>query len=221
MYHFLTSDMRAGHSDEPPWTVGETRSIDVEPVLCEQGYHASPTLRDALRYAPGPIACIVVLGGCVVSDEDKSVATRRTLLSAVNVERELRIFACDCAEHVLHIYEEQYPGDKRPRHAIEVARRFISGKATDAELTAARAAAYAAARAAAYAAARAAWAVTSSFWDAAWSACAVAWAARAAATAVLVASNATWDGTEAEREWQAQRLDELILVRLDPIIESS
>ena len=49
-------------------------------------------------------------------------------------------------------YEEKYPGDMRPRNAIEVARRYAQGEATPEEIRAARDAARAAARAAAWAA---------------------------------------------------------------------
>jgi len=45
-----------------------------------------------------------------------------------------RLFAADCAERVLHIFENEYPNDKRPRKAIEVAR---DPNATNAALTAA------------------------------------------------------------------------------------
>ena len=71
----------------------------------------------------------------------------------------LRLFACDCAEQALPIYEKDYPDDKRPRKAVETARLFAEGKATQKELAAAWAAAVAAAVAAAWAAAvAAAWA---------------------------------------------------------------
>ena len=87
----------------------------------------------------------------------------------------LRLFACDCAEQALPIYEKDYPDDKRPRQAVETARLFAEGKATQEELAAAgaaaRAAAWAAARYAAYAAADAA------AWDAA---AAAAWTYQAA-----------------------------------------
>ena len=71
-------------------------------------------------------------------------------------ESKLRLFACDCAEQVLPLFERDYPKDKRPRVAIETARRFANGKATQKELAAAGAAAWAAAGAAAGAAAWAA-----------------------------------------------------------------
>ncbi len=65
-------------------------------------------------------------------------------------------FACQCAEHVLHFYEDKYPEDKRPRLAIEAARRCITDKSPAAR-AAARAAWVAGAGAAAGVAARTAW----------------------------------------------------------------
>ncbi len=73
--------------------------------------------------------------------------------------QELVLAACDCAETVLPIFEKKYPNDKRPRTAIETARKWAEGKASIEEVRAAYAdtanAAYAAANAddaAAYAA---------------------------------------------------------------------
>ena len=39
-------------------------------------------------------------------------------------EKVLRLWAADCAEHVLPAYEEKRPGDERPRRAIEAAREL-------------------------------------------------------------------------------------------------
>lgn len=88
------------------------------------------------------------------------VLTRRGMIP----EMQQHEFACRCAESVLHIYEAQYPDDKRPRTAIETKRRWMRGEATDEELDAAWAAARAAASAAAWAAA---WdAARAAAWDA-------------------------------------------------------
>ena len=61
-----------------------------------------------------------------------------------------RLMAADFAESVLHLYEKSYPEDKRPRLAIEAARKYALG-----DIGAARDAAQAAAGAA-WAAAQAA-----------------------------------------------------------------
>lgn len=52
-----------------------------------------------------------------------------------------RLYACDCAERVLYLFEIVYPDDTRPRTAIVTARCFAFGLASLAELATARVAA--------------------------------------------------------------------------------
>lgn len=40
----------------------------------------------------------------------------------------LAIWAADCAQHVLHVFEEMKPEDDRPRRAIELARAWARGE---------------------------------------------------------------------------------------------
>jgi Imm-5 like putative immunity protein len=42
----------------------------------------------------------------------------------------LATWAADCAEHVLHFFEETRPDDDRPRHAIELGRAWARGEVT-------------------------------------------------------------------------------------------
>ncbi len=42
----------------------------------------------------------------------------------------LAIWAADCAQHVLHLFEETQPNDDRPRRAIELARAWARGEIT-------------------------------------------------------------------------------------------
>ena len=90
-------------------------------------------------------------------------ALRATVENSVVVTR---LVAADFAESVLHIFEEKYPDDSRPRAAIAAVRAFAKGEIAEEELRVAWDAARAAARAA---------------WGDA--AAAAAWAARAAAGA--------------------------------------
>jgi hypothetical protein len=111
--------------------------------------------------------------------------------NVIGNKRLCRLFAADCAESVLPIFERHRPDDDRPRHAISVGR---DPNSTDA----ARAAAWAAARDAA----RAAWAAArddagAAAWDAAWAA---AWAAArdaAGAAAWAAARDAAWAAGDA------------------------
>ena len=51
-------------------------------------------------------------------------------------DKEIRLFAADCAELVLPIYEKHYPSDNRPRLAIKAARDYANGLITLQELAA-------------------------------------------------------------------------------------
>jgi hypothetical protein len=119
-------------------------------------------------------------------------------------------FACRCAEHVLHFYEDKYPDDKRPRLAIVTARVCITDKSPEATAARdaagdaawdARDAAWDAARAAARAAA---WAARDAAWTAGAAARAAAWDARDAAWAAWAAARA------AEEKWQIEQFLELL-----------
>jgi hypothetical protein len=44
--------------------------------------------------------------------------------------RLLAVWAADCAQHVLHFFEEVQPNDERPRRAIELARAWTRGEVT-------------------------------------------------------------------------------------------
>ena len=73
------------------------------------------------------------------------------LRAAIELDRDkiARLFACDCAESVLPIFESEKPDDPRPRKAIQAARYYAVGLITAQERDAAGAAAWAAAGAAA------------------------------------------------------------------------
>jgi hypothetical protein len=115
------------------------------------------------------------------------------------------------ANIVLHIYEEKYPDDKRPREAISAARKYLNGHASKAK---ARAAADAAADAATAAAARAAYAATAAAAWAAYAAYAAADAANAAhatAEAALAATDAADAATAAAADAAQKEMPKRIL----------
>jgi len=68
----------------------------------------------------------------------------------------LVLWAAACAEHVLPYFMKEYPGDERPRKAIESGRAWVRGDMALGEVRAAALAAHAAARDADNLAARAA-----------------------------------------------------------------
>ena len=165
-YHFIAPDLKT-RFDSRQAVVGEALSVDETKLkLCSFGLHASKHPSDALSFAQGDqtTLCLVELSGRILDDDGNKVcASERTILRAIDATRMLQDYAIWCAEKVLSLFEEKYPDDKRPRAAIETARKYLAGgcskedlqKAADAvadAADAARAAAWAA-DAAAYAAA--------------------------------------------------------------------
>ena len=124
---------------------------DISP--CSRGYHFV-TLEQLPRWI-GPTLYEIEVRGQIIHASDKGVAEQARLVRRIETcnDRTLRLYAADCAERVVSLYEKYHPTDTRPRKAIQAARDFANGKITAEELKAtADANAYAANAAAAYAA---------------------------------------------------------------------
>ena len=189
--------------------------------LCASGYHGCKD-GDILEYLTANIYEIETRGK-VKDGDDKFTAQQIRLVRKCEGwnDTSARLFACDCAAHVLKFFEEKCPDDKRPRECIETARRFAHGKATSEELDAAWSAAGRAAWSAAWSAARSAarsagWsAVGSAVGSAAWSAArsaawSAAWSAARSAAWSTVGSAAESAAERAEHKWQTRRLLKLL-----------
>ena len=190
MWHFarVGSDgtPRLGYGDNREIRVGETLRVEIEPILCEQGLHASARLWDALSYARGErlSLCLVTLGGTVLHDANKSVANERTvvaMLDAGTTDKLLRDYARWCALQVIHLWD-----------APDVVRQYLE-TGDDSLRSWAWAAAWATARTAAWTWARA----TSASADATWAAATAIDAA--AATSAATSADAGQYAAELER----------------------
>ena len=149
-YHFPYEDLRSDEDviagNSVPWRLGEIRAyrpvtMDVGDgeTIRQVGYRSSPTLWDAFLQADGPIACLVEVSEAISTEGAVAagfvqVSRERRLLAVRDLRAELRMFACDCAKRVLYLYEREYPGDDRPRRAIQVAHDYARGQATVGEL---------------------------------------------------------------------------------------
>jgi hypothetical protein len=177
--------------------------------MCKFGYHAAPE-DHLIEWCYGPHLYEFEGRGEMLQGGNKVAFGEARLVKEIPEwnRKTAVLFACDCAEHVLHLFEERYPKDKRPREAIQAAREYVDGKITIEELRKAAWAADAATRAA-WAADAAAWAAWAA--DAARAARAAARAARTADAAEVAyeaawaAAGATWAARAAEaaeRKWQ-------------------
>jgi hypothetical protein len=106
-----------------------------KPILYERGYYWCEA-RHAIHHLH--VECYLFEPwGETVRGDDENVSQGGRLLRRVETwnDRTARLFAADCAETVAHLCGD----DPRPREAIETARRYVRGQATEAELAAAHA----------------------------------------------------------------------------------
>ena len=147
----------------------------VKPSICKSGYHYCRDLGEVLKHS-GKDLWVVEVRGVNVDGDHKAAAEQMRLLRRVDGwnGRNLRHFACDCAESVLHLAQEDQRGLLQA--CLDVTRAYADWPDV-----------WAAARDAAWDAA----------WDAVWAAARDA--ARAAAWDAQVANLATYlDGSN---EW--------------------
>jgi hypothetical protein len=198
---------------------------DVTPVMCVSGWHLATHEGIAEHARTGAVLWIAEGRGASVAAFDKVAFSSARLVSQVGTFTQIVAvqWAAECAKRVLRHYEDRYPEDKRPREAIQAALKWAKDP-TEANRNAAAAAdaayaAYAAsAAAAAYAAANAAYAASNAAAadaaaaDAADAASNAAYAAYAASAsnAAYAAYAAAADARKKEREWQSDRLLELL-----------
>src|SRR3990167_9369740 len=179
------------------WTIGEWKTWEGELKLCETGYHCSPTMYYASSYIQGEVLAEVETKGKKLDDEDKTCNESMKIVKAWKWTRKdslsLVIYA---AEKVLSNFEKEFPNDKRPREAIEAAKKVLF-KDTKKNRDAVRSAAWSAERSVA-------WSAESAAWSAAWSAESAAWSA-ARSAAWSAARSVAWSAESAARAaaWSA------------------
>lgn len=203
-YKVLGPKRRAFHGGKGVWPVpGEWLEVNGALVPCSNGLHLCA--REHLVSWLGPTIWEAEYEGECIDHGDKLVVRRARLVRQVETwnDRTARLFAADCAERALPIFEAHRPGDARPREAIASARAFARGEIS----AAARAAARAASAAAMDAAMDAAWSASAA------SSAAASSAARAASSAARAARDAAWAASSAARSasaaasaWQTERL---------------
>jgi len=177
------------------WKPGKWVEVEGKLIPCKNGLHLCRP-QDLCQWLNETIYEAEVEGEQIIH-EDKVVARKARLLRKMEkwTKKTARLFACECAERVLPIFEKECRVDKRLRRAIETARKFANGRASKEDLAAARAAAGAAERG------TQAWAAALAVSGA------VSGDAARAAERGIQAMAAAW---AAERKWQTDRLLEIL-----------
>ena len=171
MYKFVREGLKSENGN-CKWELNKwkkVRSID----MCHQGFHCSKTKYQAFSYVQGEILAEVEVRGKSQTQEDKEVWSEMRLVKCWKWQKKdsvaLSIFA---AEECLKNFEKEYPDDKRPRKAIQAAKKWLKDPSEKNE---------SAAKSAAESAESAAWSAWSAAMSAAVSAESAAWSAESAA----------------------------------------
>ena len=134
------------------WKIGKWQKPIKDLVLCERGYHCSKTIYQAFSYVQGEILCQVECKGKKLKDTDKEVWENQRIVRAWKwTKKDSVLLSIYAAELCIDNFEKEYPEDKRPREAIEAAKKFLKYP-TAAKRSAARSAAGSAAESAVWSA---------------------------------------------------------------------
>ena len=178
LYKFLRTGLKSNYGKHK-WKMNKWYKQNGNLEMCGNGFHASKQIQQAFSWVQGEWLCIVEIRGNFLDDTSKQCWEEMKLVEKYRWTKKdsvaLAIFA---AELVIDNFEKEYPEDKRPREAIEAAKKWLKNPVAKNE--------------------SAAWsAAENAAWSAAWS----AWsAARSAAeSAARSAGNAAWSARNAAR----------------------
>jgi len=179
------------------WKLNEWQEPVKDIDMCNRGYHCSKEIYQAFSYVQGEILCQVECKGKHDVGGDKEVWENQRVVRAYKWTRKDSVaLAIYAAELCIDNFEKVFPDDKRPREAIEAAKKFLknptrinkeSAESAAWSAESAKSAAWSAesAKSAAWSAGSAksaAWSAKSAAWSAAWSAAkSAAWSAKSAA----------------------------------------
>jgi hypothetical protein len=119
---FLREDGSGTHSEKRAYPIGKWMRVRGKLSVCENGYHYTTP-----RYWREWLTTRVHLVEATAERlEGIDKVCARGIKLAPRLEtwtpRTAALLAADCAEHVLHLFERQFPGDPRPRQEIEAVR---------------------------------------------------------------------------------------------------
>ncbi len=204
LWKSLSKGLKSGIGNHK-WEVGEWYKVKGNLSMCDNGFHASKNIIDAMQYINMECLAKVQVKGQHLHQEDKQCWEEMRVVRAWIWQKEDSVrLAIYAASLVLENYEDKYPGDDSPRKAIEAARNYLKTKNKSAARSAARSAAesvaWSAAESAVWSAARSA--AESAAWSAARSAAeSAAWSAAESA-----AGPAAWSAARsAKSAWSAAR----------------
>ncbi|MHB8483517.1 MAG: DUF7666 domain-containing protein, partial [Nitrospiria bacterium] len=124
------------------YKLGTWHKQEGKPDLCKNGLHASENVIDAMKFVNCEILAQVEVRGDHLEEKDKQCWSEMKIAKAWKWEKEDSVpLAIYAAELVIDIFEKEYLNDKRPREAIEAAKKWLKNPTSSAAYAAASASA--------------------------------------------------------------------------------
>ena len=140
------------------WKLNKWVKVAGELDMCNRGLHACKEPYDAFSYVQGEILAQVECKGDHLSDDNKECWQEQRVIKTYRwTKKDSLRLAIFSAELCLKNFEKEYPEDKRPRDAIEAAKKVLFKDTVKN-------------RSAAWSAAESAWSAARSAAESAWSA---------------------------------------------------
>ena len=126
---------------EKTWKPGKWYKVRGKLDMCNNGFHASEKVIDAMSYVPMGILAKVEVRGKSIKQQDKQCWSEMKIVKAWKwTKKDSVALSVYSASPVLKNFEDLFPDDKRPRQAIEAAERWLKNPTKKNESTAAPAA---------------------------------------------------------------------------------
>lgn len=140
LWKALTEDMRSFHGN-CAWKIGEWKRYRGNLSICQKGFHASPTIAQAMSYVNPGYVCLVEAKGAHQAEEDKQCWEKMRVIKAYKWTKEDSVeMAIYAAQLALPIFEKSHPNYTSHKKAIQAAKNWLRNK-TDNNVRAARTAA--------------------------------------------------------------------------------
>lgn len=125
LWKSMRSGLQSAHG-KIEWKEGKWFKHTGEISICNAGFHASENIVDAMGYLSCEILAKVEVRGDSIIRDDKQVWSEMKIVKIYKWTKKDNIkLAIYAAKLVVDLYEKRYPGDKRPREAIQAAQTFI------------------------------------------------------------------------------------------------
>ena len=108
------------------WSLNKWKKFTGDLAMCETGFHCSIEPYDAFTFVQGEWLAKVEVRGKSLKEKNKEVWSEMRIVKTYKWTKEDSVrLAIYVAEQVLSIFEKKYPEDKRPREAIEAAKKWL------------------------------------------------------------------------------------------------